>query len=249
VRWAKARALRVAVRRTISGVPNRPARYDRVADEYEAMFGDAVDDPATASLLELVGDVEGMRLLDVPCGQGRVARELTRLGAEVVGVDLSSAMLEKARAFETAAPPGITYLQADAAASDALAGETFDGVVSNYGLSDIDDLPGFLATVTRVMRSGGLFGFSLLHPCFPGLGDEVSGDWPPDGGYYQEGWWRADGAASDLRREVGSNHRMLSTYVSALAAHGLVLEALVERAMPDIAVPMFLAGRCRKRGH
>jgi SAM-dependent methyltransferase len=233
------------VRRTISGVPNRPARYDRVADEYEAMFGDAVDDPATAALLELLGDVSGMRLLDVPCGQGRVARELTRLGADVVGVDLSSALLQKARALETAEPAGVTYLEADAASSSALAGETFDGVVSNYGLSDIDDLAGFLATVTRVLRPGGPFAFSLLHPCFPGLGDDVSGDWSPDGGYYQEGWWRADGAASDLRREVGSNHRMLSTYVNALTAHDLTIEALAERAMPDIAVPMFLAGRCR----
>jgi hypothetical protein len=51
-----------------------PARYDRIADDYEAMFGDSVDDPATSALLELLGDVSGMRLLDGPCGQGRVAR-------------------------------------------------------------------------------------------------------------------------------------------------------------------------------
>jgi SAM-dependent methyltransferase len=225
-----------------------PARYDRVADDYEAMFGDSVDDPATSALLELLGDVSAMRLLDIPCGQGRVARELTRRGGEVVGADLSSALLEKARAFEAAEPLGTQYLQIDAAAPDAFAGETFDGVVCNYGLSDIDDLAGFLATVTRVLRAGGPFAFSLLHPCFPGLGDDVSADWPPDGGYYQEGWWRSEGAASDLRREVGSNHRMLSTYVNALAAHGLVLEALTERAMPGIGVPMFLAGRCHSAG-
>ena len=222
-----------------------PARYDRVADDYEAMFGDSVDDPATSALLELLGDVSAMRLLDVPCGQGRVARELTRRGAEVVGADLSSALLAKARAFDATDPFGTQYLQIDAAAPDAFAGETFDGVVCNYGLSDIDDLKGFLATVTRVLRAGGPFAFSLLHPCSPGLGDDVSADWPPDGGYYQEGWWRSEGAASDLRREVGSNHRMLSTYVNALAAQGLVLEALRERAIPGITVPMFLAGRCR----
>jgi SAM-dependent methyltransferase len=160
-------------------------------------------------------------------------------------VDLSSALLEKAREFETAEPLGLAYLQANAASADALAGETFDGVVCNYGLSDIDDLDGFLATVARVLRSGGPFGFSLLHPCFPGLGDDVSADWPPDGGYYNEGYWRSEGAASDLRRAVGSNHRMLSTYVNAFAAHGLVLDALAERAMPGITTPMFLAGRCR----
>jgi hypothetical protein len=123
--------------------------------------------------------------------------------------------------------------------------DDYEAMFGDSVLSDIDDLAGFLATVTRVLRVGGPFAFSLLHPCFPGLGDDVSADWPPDGGYYQEGWWRSEGSASDLRREVGSNHRMLSTYVNALAAQGLVLEALRERAIPGIAVPMFLAGRCR----
>jgi SAM-dependent methyltransferase len=228
-------------------VPGGPARYDRVADDYEAMFGNYVDDPATSALLELLGDVTSMRLVDAPCGEGRVARELARRGADVVGMDLSAALLEKARAFESAEPLGIKYVQGDVAARDALAEETFDAVVCNYGLSDIDDLDGFIATVTRVVRSGGLFVFSLLHPCFPGLGDDVSGDWPADTGYYREGRWRPDGAASDLRREVGTTHRMLSTYVNTLAAHGLGLQALTECAMPGIEVPMFLAGRCRKR--
>ena len=47
-------------------------------------------------------------------------------------------------------------------------GETFDGVVCNYGLSDIDDLDGVLATVSRVLTPAGWFVFSILHPCFPG---------------------------------------------------------------------------------
>jgi hypothetical protein len=54
---------------------DRPAaRYDGVADLYEAMFGDSVEDPATAALLDLVGEVAGQRVLDIPCGSGRVAR-------------------------------------------------------------------------------------------------------------------------------------------------------------------------------
>jgi SAM-dependent methyltransferase len=227
-------------------VDETPARYDEIADAYESMFGDSVDDPATAGLLELLGNVAGMRVLDVPCGQGRVARELTRRGADVVGADLSSALLEKARALEVGEPRGIKYLLIDASSPDAFAGELFDGVACSYGLSDIDDLDGFLATITRVLRPDGPFAFSILHPCFPGLGDDVPGAWPPDVGYYQEGWWRSQGADADLRRNVGSNHRMLSTYVNTLTAHDLMLEALGEHAMPDIEVPMFLAGRCRK---
>jgi SAM-dependent methyltransferase len=175
-----------------------------------------------------------------------VARELTRRGADVVGADLSSALLEKARAIEVGEPHAITYLQIDASSPDALANDLFEGVVCSYGFSDIDDLDGFLSTITRVLCPGGPFAFSILHPCFPGLGDDIPGAWPPDAGYYEEGWWRSQGADADLRRNVGSNHRMLSTYVNALTAHGLMLEVLAECAIPGIEVPMFLAGRCRK---
>ena len=159
------------------------ARYDRVADEYESMFGDEVSDPATSALLDLLGDVRGMRVLDLPCGQGRVSRELARRGAHVIGADLSTALLDKARGFEDAQPLGVTYLDADATSPATLAGEMFDGVVCNFGFSDIDDLDRALATFTRVLRAGGMFAFSLLHPCFPGWGSDVPGSWPPGRGY------------------------------------------------------------------
>ena len=71
------------------------ARYDRIADFYDAKAGQTVTDPATAALLDLAGDVRGMRLLDVACGPGRVTRELARRGAQVTGLDLSAALLEQ----------------------------------------------------------------------------------------------------------------------------------------------------------
>src|SRR2546430_11791226 len=66
-----------------------------------------------------------------------------------------------------------------------------------------------------------LFPYTTL---FRSMGSLVAADWPPDGGYYHEGWWRTDAEHSDLRRRVGSNHRMVSTYLNALVQHGLVLE-------------------------
>ena len=54
-----------------------------------------------------------------------------------------------------------------------------------------------------------------------------------------------------VRREVGSNHRTLSTYLNALTRHGFALDSVAEPAPPPdwpvAAVPMFLVGRCRRR--
>jgi 2-polyprenyl-3-methyl-5-hydroxy-6-metoxy-1,4-benzoquinol methylase len=69
----------------MSAMEGTMARYDRMADFYHRAIGDDVTDPATAALLHLLGDVRGSRLMDLACGQGRVARTLARRGALVVG--------------------------------------------------------------------------------------------------------------------------------------------------------------------
>jgi SAM-dependent methyltransferase len=202
------------------------ARYDDIAEFYEQRSGKTVSDPATAALLDLAGDVGGLRLLEVACGQGRVARELARRGATLTGLDISAALLAQARGYEAAEPLGIRYLHADVTAPGALQGQVFDGVVCNYGLTDIDDLDGLLANVARWLRPGGAFVFSLLHPCFPGWDSDAPSSWPPGQGYYREGWWLASNTG--YRGRVGSSHRMISTYLNSLTGHGLALDRAVE---------------------
>jgi SAM-dependent methyltransferase len=231
------------------------ARYDEIADFYDHRSGQTVRDPATAALLDLAGDVRGLRLLEVACGQGRVARELARRGAALTGLDISAALLAKARAGEAAEPLGIRYLHADVTAGGLLEGQVFDGVVCNYGLSDIDDLDGLLVNVARLLRPSGWFVFSLLHPCFPGWGSDAPSSWPPDQGYYREGWWLASNTG--YRGRVGSSHRMISTYLNSLAGHGLTLDRAAEpppgpemeqrRPPGAVPVPFYFAARCLRR--
>jgi 2-polyprenyl-3-methyl-5-hydroxy-6-metoxy-1,4-benzoquinol methylase len=231
------------------------ARYDQIADFYEERSGKSVSDPGTAALLNLAGDVGGLRLLDVACGQGRVARELARRGATVTGVDLSAELLAKARAYQAVGPLDISYLQADVTASGLLDGQVFDLAVCNYGLTDIDDLTGLLVNVARLLRAGGAFVFSLLHPCFPGWDSDAPSSWPPREGYYREGWWLAGNTG--YRGKVGSSHRMISSYLNSLISHGLVLDHVAEptpsqdmeaRRPPGAApVPFYLVARCVRR--
>lgn len=218
-----------------------------------AEMGEAVTDPGTAALLELVGPVHGRRVLDLACGHGRVTRELIRRGATVTGLDISDALLTRARAAEQVAPLGARYIHGDAAGSVDLPAGSFDSVVCNYGLSDIDDLAGALANVHTLLRPGGAFVFSLLHPCFPGWGNDIASSWPPGHGYFAEGWWRSDARASNLRRRVGANHRTIATYLNQLAAHNLTVQHVLEPLPPQRwrsehpdadPVPTFLAAHC-----
>jgi SAM-dependent methyltransferase len=232
------------------------ARYDAIADFYETFAPDAYDDTVAIALLEIIGDVSGLRLLDLACGQGRFSREMARCGAHVTGIDLSAAQLERAYRREQENPLGITYIHDNAASPDALAGQSFDAVVCHYGLSDIDDLDGVIATVVRVLRPGGFFAFSIVHPCFPGWeSTSANPSWQPGSGYFQEGWWIADGPANGIRPKVGANHRMVSTYLNTLTRNGLILEEMREpeppmhwlNAPPAVGpVPIYLVARCRK---
>ena len=230
------------------------ARYDSVADFYEAGWPDAYDDDVSITLFDLIGSLDDSTVLDLGCGHGRMSRELARRGAHVVGIDISSALLEKARALEASEPLAIDYRYGDAASSAVLKGQVFDAVVCSMALPDIDDFEGAISTIAQALKPGGFVVFSLLHPCFPGA-EQVSGSWPASKRYYDEGWWSADGESSTLRRRVGANHRMLSTYVNALVQHGFALDELREprppeewtRTNPEAAThPVFVVARFTK---
>src|SRR5215475_2140002 len=229
------------------------ARYDEIAGFYNEFVGDDLDDSASSALLELLPDLNGRHVLDFACGHGRLSRELARRGARVVGIDISAVLLEQARARESEEPLGITYLRADATSPRLLDDERFDLITCHFGLSDIDDLRGAVANAARLLVPGGLLVFSIIHPCFPGWGDDAPSSWPPGESYFTERWWLAGN--SGIRGKVGSTHRMLSTYLNLLREHGLAVDRVLEprpdpewvrRKNPsDDLVPVFLVARCR----
>jgi SAM-dependent methyltransferase len=215
------------------------ARYDEFAEWYEQWIGDAPPLIAASGLLPVAA---GERVLDVGCGQGRMSRYLARSGAEVTGVDVSAAMLDKARAT---GPDDIAYVCADITQAPAWwDGRPFDGCTCELALMDIDDLPGTLSCVTAVLRKGGWFVASIVHPCFPGTEKGLS-NWSPGEGYDGEGWWTSpDHDPGGVRIRVGATHRKLSTVLNALIDAGLEAERFVE---PPAPVPTYLLWRCRRR--
>ena len=114
----------------------------------------------------VVGDVEGLRVLDLACGEGYWARVFAGIGAKVVGVDFSGEMLGAAVDEEGREPLGIEYRLADAADLGMFGDGEFDLVYSFMALMDISDVDSTVWEVSRVLRDGGRFVACFLHPCF-----------------------------------------------------------------------------------
>jgi ubiquinone/menaquinone biosynthesis C-methylase UbiE len=197
-----------------------PAAYDDVAEAYGRSFdpdGLGLSDPVFESL---VGDVDGQDVLALACGQGQDARLLARLGANVVGVDVSERMLERAVELEAQTPSGIRYVNGDAQTLAAFADGTFDGVACHMALMDIPQLEPTIASVARVLRSSGWFVFSIVHPCFaPHV--EIVAEYLADAPYDKRIQWDA--------LPPHAYHRPLSMHVNLLAAAGFAIERMVER--------------------
>ena len=86
------------------------------------------------TLMELVGDLRGMAILDVACGEGFYTRMLRQRGAaRVSGVDLSQGMIDLARSQEAQHQLGIEYLVADARELPEMG--RFDVIVAAYLLN------------------------------------------------------------------------------------------------------------------
>ena len=157
-----------------------------------------------------------------------------------MAVDLSRGPLAIARRHEAAAPLGITYRHGDARTLAGIPDAAFDGVLCNLALMDIADLTPTLASVARVLRPGGWFVFSILHPCYhTALAYEVQtedGALRAVGRYFIEGHWRSDRRPGPPGK-VGLYHRTLSTYVNTLTASGLMVEAMREPGRPTAPVP------------
>jgi ubiquinone/menaquinone biosynthesis C-methylase UbiE len=105
-------------------------------------------------VLELMGDVGGVRLLDAGCGDGALVCEAAASGAEVIGIDPDPAMLITARRRAANAGVQATFLEGRAERllfPDA----SFDMVASITVLCFVPDAGGALREMARVLRPGG----------------------------------------------------------------------------------------------
>jgi len=131
---------------------------------YEESIDDAHSDADTAEILGLLDLPAGARILDAPCGHGRIARRLAAAGMEVTGIDLTPAYLEQARTDPLLRPGTVTYLEGDIRSLPV--DGPFDAVVcwlNSFGYYDDADCHRVLREFHRVLREGGKVAIDTMH--------------------------------------------------------------------------------------
>lgn len=101
------------------------------------------------------GNLAGLRVLDVGCGDGAYSIHAARLGATVTGLDISSAMLDAARKRAVAAGVSVEWREGRA---EALPFQTasFDVVIAVSVLCWVPDGAAAVREMARVLRPGGI---------------------------------------------------------------------------------------------
>jgi SAM-dependent methyltransferase len=214
--------------------------WDADADDYLAEHGRDIGDAdfvwCPEGLREadarLLGEVAGLRVLEVGCGSAPCARWLATHGAHPVALDLSAAMLRHAAALGAATGLAVPLVQAGAEHLP-FADASFDAACSAFGaVPFVAEPERVMREVARVLRPGGRWVFAVNHPMRWMFSDDPG----PDGLTVQQSYFdRTPYVEIDAagRATYVEHHRTLGDRVRDLVAAGLVLDDLVEPEWPE----------------
>ncbi len=177
-------------------------------------------------MLNTVGEVSGMTVIDLGCGEGRFSRMLAERGARVTGIDLCRRFIEHAEAHRVRDE---VYLEGDMEDLDGLPDAAFDLGVSYVTLVDVLDLERAIREAFRVLTAGGRFIACNLQP----MVTASFAGWLRDAreklhykldDYFDEG----PRTLPLWDEEITNFHRTMSTYVNAFLDAGFFLEGIRE---------------------
>jgi ubiquinone/menaquinone biosynthesis C-methylase UbiE len=124
--------------------------------------------PAFPAYTQLIKDVlavlpaPGMCVGDFGAGTGNVTLELSRRGHRVYAVENNIGMLDRL-AVKTKGDPNVSLVKASVEHLDCFKDAIFDAVTMVNVLYALDDPLGCLRGIHRVLKPGGLLGFSTTH--------------------------------------------------------------------------------------
>ena len=176
--------------------------------------------------LRILGDVDGLDVLELGCGAAQWSILLAGRGARMTALDNSARQLEHAR--EALATAGLDFPLVHASAEAIpLPDESFDVVFCDHGALTFADPYRAVPEAARLLRPGGLLAFSHSTP-------------------FSMVFWRGDDLTESLQADYFSMHDWdegdhveynlaHGEWVRLLVASGFMIEALLEIQPPENA--------------
>lgn len=196
----------------------------------------------------LLGDIAGMRGVHLQCHIGTDTLSLARLGADMTGLDFSSASIAQARSLAQRTGANLSFVEADLyTAAEVLPRESFDLVYTGIGaLCWLPNIDRWASTVASLLKPGGRLFIREGHPVLWSLNEERQDGLVIEYPYFErEAPLVGDDDSSYVDTEVALkatvthewNHGM-GEIVSALLSHGMQITGLVEHdSLPWEALP------------
>jgi SAM-dependent methyltransferase len=213
-------------------------RFTTAGDSYS----DNIERPA---IEQLIGEVNGARVLDVGCGSGTYSAWLAKRGAQVFGVDLSSTMISLAHARARERGVELELSVADISKPLPFGEAEFDTVLTATALHYVENLGSALKEIARAMKAGAQLVASALHPMstsrFPADLDALD-SWDARHGWEAryfgsptrviETPWLGFGDVSSEGRRITCYHHTTADYFGAIRSAGLTITDLIEPRPP-----------------
>jgi SAM-dependent methyltransferase len=213
--------------------PDNRAGWNAIAKAYQAryqlptdwlVYGPRCPDE---SELQLLGDVDGLRVIVLGCGGGQDCIVLAKQGAQVTGIDLSDEQVAYGRRLAEREGVLVTLLQGNVEELKGVDDESLDIALSLHALNYVDRADLAFAEAHRVLRPGGSLVIVVTHAAFACVDDT-----PPyelTRSYWQgEVRWQWDFAEAGASAQLRSWHRPISEWFALLTDAGFRVDRLLE---------------------
>ncbi|MBI4089185.1 MAG: methyltransferase domain-containing protein [Candidatus Levybacteria bacterium] len=215
---------------------NKSTSWGKVARWYNELLKNGNSYQQTLilpNLIRLLQIKKGELVLDLACGQGFFAREFAKLGAKVIGVDISSELIDIAKnnknyiiEYHVSPADKLTFLQ----------NESIDKTIIVLALQNIQNVNDVVKEANRVLKQNGKLFIVINHPCFR-IPKESSWGWDDK---LKIQYRRLDSYLSESKEIIQmhpgnkpwektiSFHRPLQFYFKALSKNNLLVSRLEE---------------------
>ncbi|WP_236537124.1 class I SAM-dependent methyltransferase [Sphingobacterium composti Ten et al. 2007 non Yoo et al. 2007] len=216
---------------------NRESWNKRTAYHIESEFYDMASFLAGNSSLnpielKLLGDLKGKRILHLQCHFGQDSISLSRLGAEVVGIDLSDKAIETAKILAQKTNSPAKFICCDLYDLPQHLDQVFDLVFTSYGtIGWLPDLNRWASIISKFLKPNGKFIFVEFHPVvwmFDDSFEKIGYNYFNTGPIVETETGTYADREADLKQEYVCWNHSMSEVITSLIQNGLHLNTIEE---------------------